>query len=83
MQHFTNIHILSKERFGFKPNSSTDNAIFKLLNEILNALNKKFTIGGIFCDFKKAFDCMDHAILLSKLKFYGINSSIYSLLQHI
>ena len=29
-------------------------------------------VGGIFCDWEKTFDCVDHVILLSKLKFYGI-----------
>jgi hypothetical protein len=51
---------------------NTDNAIYKLTTEILNAMNNKILVGGIFCDLEKAFDCVDHDILLSNLKFYGI-----------
>ena len=49
-----------------------DNAIFQLLNQILNALNTKKTVGGIICDLSKAFDGVDCGVLLSKLRFYGI-----------
>jgi len=36
-------------------------------------MNYKLLVGGIFCDLEKAFDCVDHGIVLSKLKFYEIN----------
>jgi hypothetical protein len=39
----------------------------------LNALNNKQTVGGIFFDLEKAFDCLNHGTLLLKLQFYGIN----------
>lgn len=68
---------MSKEQFGFKSNSSTDKTIFKLLSEILNALNNKLTTGRIFCDLEKAFDWVDH----NKLQYYGITALIYTLIQ--
>jgi len=57
---------------------STENASYILLNEILSALNNKQMVGGIFCDLHKAFDCFNHAVVLEKMKFYGVSGKFYN-----
>ena len=56
-------------------------ATHALLNNIQLALEKKRLVGGIFCDLQKAFDCVNHGILLDKLKYYGITNTAYKLMQ--
>jgi hypothetical protein len=81
ISHFNDHNILANEQFGFRQNYSTDKAIFKLLNHILNAMNNKKTVGGIFCDLRKAFNCVDHAILMSRLEFHGVTGCMYDLIK--
>jgi len=63
---------LANEQFGFRSKTSTDLASFHLISKILEALNNRLLVGGIFCDLRKAFDCVDHKILLAKMYQYGI-----------
>ena len=81
LKHITNYNILSTEQYGFRLGLRTDNAAYKLTTEILNAMNNKLLVGGIFCDLEKTFDCVNHDILLHELKFYGISDKALQLYQ--
>jgi hypothetical protein len=81
MTHVQAYDILAHEQFGFRPKLSTESASYNLVNTVLAAINKKEKVGGIFFDLKKAFDCVNHEILLYKLEFYGITNNVYTLLK--
>ena len=65
-------NILTKSQFGFRSKHSTTHALLDFIDKVSNAIDdSKHTI-GIFLDLSKAFDTIDHQILLNKLSFYGI-----------
>lgn len=64
--------LLSNSQYGFRQNRSTSLALIELVEEITKCIDKNKFIIGIFIDLQKAFDTIDHSILLDKLEKYGI-----------
>ena len=67
-----NLNILYDNQFGFRSQYSTEHAILSIVDKIQQAIEKKQYSCGIFLDFSKAFDTVDHTILLKKLEKLGI-----------
>ena len=80
-EYFMNNSLLHKNQLGFQINNSTEHIIFQFTRDIAqNFDNGKFTL-GVFIDLSKAFDTVDHQILLNKLKHYGVNEKTLAWLQ--
>ena len=78
LSNFLNKHNLLYEfQFGFRSAYSTKLALINTVDDILKGLDKKEYVAGIFLDFSKAFDSLDHDILLQKLSNYGIRGRIH------
>jgi Reverse transcriptase (RNA-dependent DNA polymerase) len=82
MMQFINKHdLLFENQFGFRKHHSTELALIKLLDTITLALNSKKHVCSIVIDLKKAFDTVDHGILLSKLYNFGFRGQFLSYLK--
>jgi len=81
IEHINNNNILVGQHFGFRKRLATEDAIFQLIHAIFNALNNKVMVGSIFCDLEKAFDSVNHSLLIKKFPYYGITGKSKLLLE--
>ena len=73
LYNFLDIHnCIYNLQFGFREKHSTNHALFSITEKIREALDNNNFACGIFIDLQKAFDTVDHNILLQKLNHYGI-----------
>ena len=64
--------ILSCNQYGFRKNHSTAYALIQLYDKLSDAIDKGNVTLGLFIDLSKAFDTVNHDILVAKLEFYGV-----------
>ena len=71
--HFLDtFNLISANQYGFRKNRSTTMAVLNHLEYVYDNLDQGNTVVSIFMDFSKAFDCIDHQLLLQKVHCYGI-----------
>uniref|UniRef100_A0A3P9M519 Reverse transcriptase domain-containing protein n=1 Tax=Oryzias latipes TaxID=8090 RepID=A0A3P9M519_ORYLA len=68
--------ILDEGQYGFRSNRSTSLALMNVIENITNAIDNKKHVIGVFIDLKKAFDTINHCILIHKLDRYGIRGLV-------
>jgi hypothetical protein len=76
IKYLDKINFLSPYQFGFRKKLSTELALEKFTTEILKGLNDSKCCAALFIDITKAFDMVDHNLLLRKLELAGFRGNI-------
>ena len=74
-------NFLFSGQYGFRTNHSTNLALNEMVNMIVNAIDKNMFSIGVFIDLKKAFDTVNHSLLIKKFEYYGIRGKASCFLQ--
>lgn len=74
-------NLLTPCQFGFRKNKSTELALLHQKEYILSQFDNRALVIGIFVDFSKAFDLVNHELLLKKLWYYGIRGQAAMLIK--
>lgn len=74
-------NLLTEHQHGFRGQRSTESAILEFVNNVYKCLDEKSYVVGVFLDLSKAFDTLDHKILITKLQYMGIRGVPLKLFQ--
>ena len=79
MHYYSENKLFSTQQYGFRPNRSTELAALELMDQNIDNMNKSRCRINIYIDLSKAFDSLDHNILMSKLNFYELDDKATNL----
>ncbi len=80
-QFFQEKQLLYNAQYGFRTDRSTEFATLELIDRVIIEMDRNNTPLNIFLDLSKAFDTLDHKILLKKSNYYRINGVAYNLME--
>ena len=70
--------LIHTRQSGFRPRHSTETALIKVIDDLLFNLDNDCVSGMVLIDYRKAFDVIDHTLLLKKLEVYGLSTETVS-----
>ena len=80
--YFVSNNLYYECQYGFRKNHSTELAALNVVDSIINRMELGHTPITVYLDLSKAFDTLDHSILINKLKYYGIQRCALDLIKN-
>ena len=81
LDYFLRNNLFYINQHGFIPKRLTITSIFQSVNFVLDQLDKKQLVSGVYFDLSKAFDLVNHELLLQKLEYYGVRGIANDLIK--
>lgn len=73
-KHLNKFDLLRNTQSGFREKHSCETALLKVVDQWMESIDKGYILGTVFLDLSKAFDLVNHEIMVTKLRIYGVSS---------